>query len=516
MFDESNENQNPIEENTNLMEESQNSVEENKTEAVNPYLAGEPQQSTVVSPIPEEPEKKSSNKVVIGVIAGAVVLFLAIILVLVFSGLFRNDKQTVVKALQDTFTESGDYISEAWGFEQYEGMFEDEIYTLDAQLDLTEGINMDMTIQKSEDAYGLYIDGGVGGMSMLEVQIYADDAEIVISLPDMLDYMLTVNRATMKDDIQNMVDAYMMDQETADELVALNEGTEEEVTDNETYEKLQKEIIKSCVAFFDKCEVKKGNSKKLSVNDKEVDCKGYVMTVTRESLAELAEDIKEDYQENEESLTAMLNMYTAMGLDYDLDEVYDNLDIIIEGSEELEKDFEIEFYLYDGKVAQIYADINEDAYFEWNMEGGNFPLENTNIVLGDREYGDYVLRRTGSDNGKYQVRYEVGDEDETFVVELKYSKDKGNFSAEFTEDTYGYEESLLYVKGNFKKTGQSGVTLSIDSLEIEEEMILSGDIVIENTCGDISRPRGGEEKELFLLTEDEWDDMLWEIIKALY
>lgn len=513
MFDEANENQNPIEENTNPVEEAQNSVEENKTEAVNPYLGGEPQQSNNFSPIPEEPEKKSSNKIVIGVIVGAVVLFLAIILVLVFGGLFRNDKQVVVEALKDTFKESGDYINEVWEFEQYEDMFK-EVYTVDAQLDLPDGIGIDILAQKNEEAYGLYIDGSVAGSSMIEMQIYSDEEEIVISLPDMLDYMLTINRTTMADDIQNMVDMDMIDQETADELIALNEGTEKETLDSETYGELQKEIIKTCVTFWDQCEVKKGDSKKLTVNDNEVSCKGYVMVITNDNLIQFLEDLKAAYQNHEDNLEAILDLYGYAS--YDLDEVYEDFDILIEGFQDLEKDFELEFYLYDGKVAQIYADIREGIFFEWNIEGGNFPLENTNIVLGDRENGDFVIRRTGSDDGKYQVKYEAGDEEDNFAIELKYTKDKGNFSFEFTEDIYGYEESLLYVKGNFKKASGSEITISIDSLEVDEEMLLSGDIVLENTCDDIERPRGSAEKQLLRMSEEELEEVLWDIVMALY
>lgn len=489
MFDESKENQNPIE---------------------NPYLAGEPQQENNFSPIPEEPEKKSSNKVVIGVIAGAVVLFLAIILVLVFGGLFKNDKQTVMTALKDTFKESGEYISDVWEFEEYEGMFEEGVYTLDAQFDLPDGVGVDMVVQSGEDVYGIYVDGSIAGSSMIEMEIYSDEEEIVISLPDMLDYMLTINRATMADDIQNMVNAGILDQETADELVALNEG-EEEIEDGRSYQELQEQIIETFVTFWEECEVKKGDSKKLTVNDKEVNCKGYVMVVTKENLTGFVKNLKAAYQDHEEDVEVLLELYAM----YDLDELYEDFDVIIEGCEELEKDFELEFYLYDGVVAQIYMDTDEDIYFEWDMEGGNFPLENTRIILGDRENGDFVFSRTGSDKTKYQVKYEMGDEDDAFAFEVKYSRDKGSFTMEFTENSYGDEESVMYVKGSLEKTGKSELALSIDSLEIEEEMILSGDIVIEDTCDEIKRP-GGEEKELFRMTEEELEDMLWDIVMSMY
>lgn len=506
MFDESNENKTVI--------ENQNSAE-NQTEPVNPYLADEPKQSAVVSPIPEEPEKKSSNKVIIGVIAGAAILFLVMVLVLVFGGLFKDDKQTIVKALQDTFTESGNYISEAWGLEQYEGMFEEGIYTVDAQLDLPDGINMDVVVQKNEEACSIYVDGGIAGSSMTGIQMYVDEAEAVIALPGILEDIFTVNRATLEDDIQNMVDLEMLSQEDADELIALNEGTEGEAVDKEAYEKLQAEVIQSCVTFWDECEVKKGSSKQLTVNDKEVSSKGYVVTVTGENLAKLAENLKENYQENEAVLKAVMDASAGMAVgSYELDTIYDDLDTMIEDCRELEEDVTVEFYLYDGKVAQIYLNSVESNYMEWNIEGGNFPLENTSIVVGDEDGVIYELKRTGTDSGKYRARYEMGDGNETFAIDLKYSGKNGNFSVEFTEDMHGYEESLLYMKGSLQKTDQSTITISIDSLDIEEETILSGDIVMENICDTIERPQG-RERELLLLTEDEWYEILYEVAMSL-
>lgn len=523
MFDETNENQN-VTEGQNITE-GQNAAEEQNvtdkqviTEAqttVNPYIAGEMPQSVPVSPIPEEPVKKSSNKVVIGVIAGIAALLLIIVLVLIFGGLFKNDKQMIMDALKATFTESGNYMKEAWGIEQYEGMFEEDIYTVDAQMDLPEGIGVGMTIQNNADAYGIYADGSMYGSSLVDIQIYMDDAEIVAALPGMVDYVFTINRATLADDIQNMVDMDMIDQQSADEIIALNEGSEEEAISEEAYEQFEKDVMQACAAFFDKCEVEKGKSKELPVNGEDVNCKGYVLVITGENMAQFAEDIKAAYQNNEECVNAAFGVYESADIElpYDLDELYDSLDELAEECRDSEENAEIEFYLYDGKVAQIYVEFDEGEYMAWNIEGGNFPLENTSIVMEDTSGVLFEIKRTGSDGNRYRAKYEISDGYETYVFEIKYSKENGDFAIDLSDDVYDY--SILSMEGRFEKVSDSAIEISIDSLEIEEETVLSGDITIENTCDTIERPEGVE-KEFLLLSEDELEAIMWEIVMSMY
>lgn len=472
-------------------------------------------QNIPVSPIPEEPEKKSSNKVVIGVIAGIMALLLVVALVLILGGLFKDNKKTVTDALKATFSESGDYIREAWGTEQYKGMFEGKIYTVDAQLDLTGGIGLDMVIQKNEDCTGLYAEGSLAGSAFLDMQLYEDEEEVRMALPSTSGYVFIVNKETCREDVQNLVDMGMLDQQTVDEIMSLYDQEEIEAIDEEAYEKLQKEIIKSCVTFFDKCEVKKGKSKKLTVDGKSTSCDGYILSITGENMSEFAEDLKAAYQGNEDSVESIFRLYESMDIELDLEEIYDSLDEIADSCRDAEKEAEIEIYLHDGRVAQIYMEFEEDDYIEWNVEGGNFPLENTNLVIEEAGETIFEIKRTGYERGGYHAEYELSDEYDTYMMELEYSKTTGEFVFELSEKGYGDDYSILYTFGNFKKTGDSTIAISIDALDIYEESVLSGDIIIENTCSDIERPEGIE-KNLFLLTEDEWQEILMEIAMSMY
>lgn len=509
MFDETNENQNVNE--TQVMNENQN---------VNPYMAGEAgvQPGVPVSPVSEEPQKKSSNKVIIGVIAAIVALLLIVVLVVIFGGLLQDDKKTVTDAVKDTFIESSDYIKDAWGIEQYEGMFKKAVYTVDAQLDLPDGMGIDMVLQSNMDVCGVYVDGSLAGSTFMTIQMYADDKEIAAALPGMVDYVFTINRETMADDIQNFVDMGFLDQESADEIVAFNEENEEKLfSDQAAYDKFLNDFWQACVAFYDKCEVKKGESGRYTVNGKEVDCKGYVLVITGENMAEFLDNIKTAYQENEEYVEALFGVYESAGIEmsYDLDEFYDGIDELAQECRDSEENAEIEFYLYDGKVARIYAEFDDGEYLEWNIEGGNFPLENTNIVIGDKYDTYFEIERIGSDGSKYRAEYKLGDEYETYVIDLSYSKEKGDFSLGVEEKLFSYEYSLFSVDGSFEKSNETTIEINIDSFDVEEETILAGNITIQNTCDSVEKPEG-EEKELLLLSEEELEEIIWEIAMSLY
>lgn len=496
-----------------------NGVNEAKPEAamggtdetvVNPYMAqAQPQ------PEPEK-EKKSTNKVIIGVVAGAAVL-LVLVLVLVFSGVFADNKKTVLKALGKNFAESGEYMEAAYDLKQYEGMFEDDAYTFDADIDTAYyGVGVDMKVEKNEDACSTYASVGISGSTILDAQVYVDDDAVVVGLPQMIDYLLTINRATMAEDIQNMVEIGMLDQETADSLVAINEGMEEETVSEEASQKMAEEFAGILKELYDKCEMKKGSSKKLPVNGKEVSCKGYVLTIENNDVSDFIDDLKEVYQNNEESLMAYNSMYEYSDMDIRdaLDEFYSELDRAAEELRDSEEEpLQVEFYLYKGYVAQIYAEGEDDQYIEWNMEGGNFPMENTSFVLAD-EYGEQLrFERTGSDkDDKYQASYEVTvSYEDPVILDFTYKKNRGDFSLEVLSD----DQSMFYLEGNIDKKDDTTLEVDIDSLEIGEESILSGKLTFENTCDDIERPEG-EERELLLMSEDELYEVSMDIIISLY
>lgn len=483
-------------------------------EPVNPYLTEE---NTPVSPIPEEPKKSNSSvKIVIGVVI-AVVIILAAALALVLSGVLKDKKQVVAEALKATWEESADYVGGVWDMEQYEGMFADGVYTMEAEFDLQEGLGADITVQKNEDAFGMYADVAMAGSTAVEVEAYMDDAQILFMLPNMLDYVFTIDRETFADDIQNMIDIGMLDEETAEQLIQMNEGGEKDELSEEAVKELSEEIAAAWKTFYEKGKMEKADSKKVVVNGEERDGEGYTFIASYEDTAMLFTAVKDAYQNNEE-VYKLLETSLSSGYGYDIEDLFDELqDSIDEMTEETEEGqaYGISFYLYDGKVAQIYLEDEEeeDNYIQINIEGGNFPLENVSIVVSDELDGEVEIRREGSDSdGEYRVKYIIEDEyDSKIVMDTRYTKESGEISFELLEDDY----SLIFLSGSMEKADASTIAFGIDALEVEEEMILSGDITIQNQCDEIEVPEG-EEMSLFLMDEEDWQMILWEVAMSMY
>ena len=498
--------------------------QESQPQDVNPYLTGagggsaEPP-APAVSPIPEEPKKKDNTvKIVVGLLIVAVIALIAVIIFMFTrKGAGSDPKEIVEEALKETFEESGEYLADVWDLEQYEGMFEGNEFTLEADLDATGGIDINMLMQQKEDVIGFNIEAKSFGIS-IGLDGYIDDREVRIALPGMLDYVFTVDRETLSEDIWNLVDEGMIDEETAEEIIALNEGQiQSDDLSVETAEKLGGAVLDSWTKFYDRASMEEmKDTKKLEVNGQDRDCKGYQLSITYGDAADFIEEIVDLYLENDEFKAVLDAELISSGYsESDLEDIYDELneeidDFLVDMRKDSEENIVIDFYLYDGKIAQVYTKVDKTE-IEWNVQGGNFPLENTSLTFSDR-YSELELSRTGSmEKGEHRAEYVISDEYEEFVIDVRYEKETGDYYFDFLYD----DDSILFMSGTLEKEDDSTLVIVIDSFDIEEEYIFDGTITISGECDDINKPKG-EEKEVFFMDEDDWDDIYFEILYSLY
>ncbi len=467
--------------------------------------------SASVSVDSDKPKKK--NGAVIAVVALAVValiLLIAVIAVFAFKS-FGNKKQDVAEALSATFKESGEFMNEAWNSEEFEGMFEGNEITVEADMEMPDGIDVEMTMQQTEDASGFYILGSMEGIDILEIEGYADDELIAVSVPNLLDYVFHINRETLDEDIWNLVDIGLLDEETVELLIEANEGQQEVELSEEVTDEISKKMLSAWTEFYAKTDMEEGEDKELTYDGEDVDCKGYNLIVTYGDLADFFDEILNILEESDEAMAYLEVLLTAEDADADIEEEFEELrDEIEELREDAEETVVVEFYLYDGKVAQIYTE-NNDVEFEWNIEGGSFPLENTSIRIG--EDGDEVeVIRAGEMHGdEYRAEYTIIDEyDDEMVFDIRYTKETGDIEFECLE--YGY--SLIFFAGNIEKTDDDTVTIDIDTIEVDEEELMSGEMIMIDGCDKIEVPEG-EEVDLLNLSEDEWYDLVDELAMAL-
>ncbi len=509
--------ENVAEEETIASEEmEQEEVKQEDVQQENPWQA-----TPVASPIPEEPKKNPAVKVAVILAIVAVVLIIAIV-ALAFSGLFGDKKGKIVQAFKNTMEESETYLKEVWQAESYEGMFEGMESSIEMDLTLPEDITLEAVVDSTEEECDIYMDLGMAGSSLVEIEAYADETQIFFALPEYFDYLFYIDLETLEDDIQVMVDNGMLDSYTADTLIEALEMQDDTVElSDEAIEQLEKDVNAAWAEMFEVLKVREIDSMELTVNDDEVECEGYAIELTAEALADLSEATLEAYQGNDE----VMDFLEFVEESYDTDFFTQWLERLEESGEEMreyaedEEDLELDVnvYLYEEKIARIdivNPDDEDEVWFAWNIEGGNFPLENTGVEI-DIDGTAVEFYRTGSmEDGEYWVEYEFVDEYGTsYVLDTYYVPETGEFEIDLMEDEYW---NWLYTYGTIEKTDDHTIEIEIDTFEMDEEEILYGDIVLIDECGDIEKPEGEEEINILTMTEEEWEELIMEAYLALY
>ncbi len=472
-------------------------------------------------PVTPTPEKKPNNSVKIIIPIIALVLLVTILLVVAFAtGTLGggSGKKEIAEAIAATFTQSGDALKDVWDFDEYKEMFKDKQMSVSADLVVLDDLDMQVEYNIDDTVSSLYMGAGLYGIDAIEALFYTDEKEFSFSFPDVMDYVFYVDRATLEEDIWNLVDEGIIDEEIAENLIILNQSEQELNGAEGDVEQGGKDILEAVKSIYQKAEVKKIDGKTLEVDGEDVNCKGYAVIVTPKQIAEFFIAYKKVYEENE-GFQNYFNQILAMQGGYDsVDELLEYIDpakelqnLADEASEKIKEDIEICFYLHDGLIARISYEKDRDNYFEWNIKGGNFPLENTNLTLMVDGYEIYAARNGDKRKGLYTANYTLGLDYETLYLDIEYDTGNGDLEVE----AYDYYDEIFFNGNLYKSVPGSELEIEIYGVEIDYEEILYGDLVISNECGEIVRPEG-DDFNLLEMTEDEYYDILGEIIYSMY
>lgn len=464
--------------------------------------------------MPPEKEKKSGGAirfiipVVVFVVLVAVVLGVAI----ATGTIGENKRKTIGKAIAKTCAQSRDGISGVWEMEEYADMFSEEQMHIDADIDITDLGNMEMQINSDKERCGMSMDISAYGMRLGEIYLYMDEEEIRMTLPELDDYVFYVDLTNIEDDLEEFIEEYDFDDETADYLRALSANEQNKNSGSETLDEATEQFVDGLMDILAKSKVKveKTSDKTLTVNGSERTCKGYVMTIPSDNVADMVLLYKEIYEENEPFRSYLDGiMQSFVGADLEYEDVIEIFEEIAKEQRE-EDDLEVYYYIYDGIIAQMSFE-NENLSFEWNVYGGNFPLENMDLTYS---FGtsEFELTRNGSMDGDvYYAEYEILFDGDGIAFDVEYDKKQGDIALEIEYDYY-----TMFISGNIDKTvpGEE-LAISIDTIELDDMEIMSGDIVISNECEDIEMPEG-ELYNVLRMDEDDWYEILWEMMEFLY
>ena len=471
-----------------------------------------------VTPIPE---KKSNNAVKI-VIPVAVLMILVIILVGVAFATGNlgggNGKKEIAEAMAATFTQSGDAMKDAWELDEYKDMFEDKQMYFDAVLTVLDDLDLDLIYNRDDAVSSLYVGASLYGGDTIDAILYADEEEFSFGIPDLIGYAFYVDRTRLEDDIWNLVDEGIIQAEAAENIIILNQSEQSFNGSEDDVKQGSLDVLNAAKELYQKAEVKKIDSKKLEINGEDKNCKGYAVIITPRQISDFLIAYKEVYEENE-AFRNYFNQVMALEEGYNsAEELLEYIDpaekiqeLADEALEEITEDIELCFYLCDGIVARISYEEDRDNYFEWNIRGGSFPLENTDITLMIDGYENYISRSGSMKKGVYTANYEIDIDYETFYLDIEYNTGNGDLDIE----AYDYYSEWIFSGNIYKSIPGSELEIDIYSLKVDYEEVLYGDIIISNQCGKIEKPKGNR-FNLLEMTEDDYYDILAEIIYGLY
>lgn len=466
----------------------------------------------------EMKEKKSGNavKFIIPAAVGVALTLILLIAAVATGSLGKNPRKTLANAVDKTFTLSGDALQEIWQTDEYADMFKDEQMHIDADLDLSGLGTMEIRMDRDKERYGMLMDIGYYGISLFEANLYMDDEGMRLGIPEAIDYVLYVDFATFDEDIETLIENYDINDTVADGLRTLGEelqnmGTADDAEGAETMEEANEQFKDALRSVCTGAKFTETGSKSLTVNDRERKCKGYVVTIADTKIAEFISDYKEIY-ENNKAFRDYLNrlMTSSMGFEVESDLVLEAFDIL--SDECLEAgDFQIYFYVYDGVLAQVFFEHGE-IFFEWNICGGNFPLENMDLTFA---YGseEFVLKRSGSlDGADYEAEYQLSENGEDLILTVELDKKDGDFRVELEKDYY----LSILLKGKIEKTVPgSEYAITIDTLKVDNEEFLYGDITVSNECEEIEVPEG-DLRNMLKMTKDDWSDFTTDLYSYIW
>lgn len=267
--------------------------------------------------VPAVPEKKSGRGPIIAVAAAAVIAVAG----LAFWQMNKEDpKDIVIKAFEglmaDGQTDPGEEIFgwDAMYEKLYQGSYQMDMgLQMESLLGSTEfaGAGFSMAAAEDRDTGAMDMDFGIqyGGMDLASAQIYLDDSELAVALPELTGKVFSLNLAEDLDTQvanspylgKNLSDMGFNLQGYVDYMKKANEISQSETPMFdmgalwERY-KTGSEAIDNLKAAMT---VEKGEKKSFTVDGEEQECTGYHVVLSSDSLVRFFADTKEFFLEDE-------------------------------------------------------------------------------------------------------------------------------------------------------------------------------------------------------------------------
>jgi uncharacterized protein YerC len=217
-----------------------------------------------------------------------------------------------------------------------------------------------------------------------------------------------------------------MGEDTVEQLNSLLKGVDNSEGQDEFVEAIQKE--------FDSLKFEKISAETFEVDGKDRKCKGYATTIEADNINNILEAYM-DYIES--SMPAALRQNMDWSEFEELEDEIDDMD-----------DLNVSFFIYKNKLACIRIDEDGDDPVEIQFKGGDYRLQNVELVVDGTTY----MKLSGEKDGSTET-IKLKAEGET-VLKSEYDTKSGDFEIEVSNVT---------VKGNIESS-RKGVTITISKI----------------------------------------------------
>lgn len=382
---------------------------------------------------------------------------------------------------------------------------------------------------------------GFGGSDLVSGQIYIDEKQFAVAVPELLDKVFYVEFDNI---IKNFKDSALFDmmEMTEEDFAIIEEAFEsvEKAAEEANTEEMVEFILgfnKEIEKFKDKIEVEEIDAEEFEINGKDRKCDGYEVVITKKSMVNLVEAAIDYYflsDDAKDFYGSLAEQVEESGGVADMDELYDAIDDIEENKDEVIdmietciSDIETEMYIYEGEIVSLEAEMeisdpsgeSEEPVkigLELECTGGEYSAYD-NYELAVKVMGVAILKlekESETDGNEYSAEWSVSSvalEGVTIGASFVMDKKDGDFEISAIYDDGDMKMSAT-AEGTVEVEKKKSVKVEFDTLKIEyndywDEITigLSGEYYVECDA-DVSMPKG-DKFNVLTDKESDWEDL---------
>ncbi|RGZ01860.1 hypothetical protein [Clostridium sp. AM58-1XD] len=512
--------------------------------------------------------KKKSGKLVIG---GAVIAAVAAVGVFGAVKMMEKDpKDVVIDAFKSVYSKDITYPSEeVFGWSEIsknsmeknmEGGFSltfDE--SSNPQVNVFAGSGFSTVSKSNVEDKKVYAQIGtqLANMDLLSFDIYLDQKEMMMSIPELSSKVFVLNYADdLEGQIQNSPYAGQIFQQSGIEPSAISDyfnyiwsfydKGEERPFNLEALWERYKEGSAAINDFKAAMTVEKADAATFTVDGAETKCKGYDVVISQEAMINFVKTTSKFFMEDEtlkKDVLEYIGQIVSLSGGASFDEmspeeiqekawetVQEYADKAIAAMEDSVEDINMTVYVdKKGRLAAFNAKTNlnmEDGAIELaldvQLKGGSYITQNADVKL-DVTGSDGTITISALKEGVYDkeqltsssvVKIESDGEVVTGSCDAEYSIGTGDYTVKIAGGN-GTENGDLTIQGTISnlKKGES-ISIAMDTIGVnwngEQLAVLSGEYYLKPLEGEVTIPEG-EQLDVLAATVEEWDTVGQEI-----